>query len=182
VPLRAYLDLVLLCRHHAPAFDPVRLDDEARVWRVAFGTRFVLQTAFDICGGRPPATLASFLTSGVECEEMHRAALCAAFQLTYEGRRFTPSLEAFHHTSGFRRLRIGLARLLYPPSEIRRSYPLAVRRWGLAGGYMGRCADLIRRHGQACRKAAGDGTSRAADLANYATRRTLSAWIRAQEP
>jgi hypothetical protein len=182
VPLKAYLDLVLLCRRYAPHFDPARLDEEARAWRVAFGTRFTLQIAYDIWGGSPPATLTSFLPASVEWERERKSALSAAIQLTYESKLMTPALEAFHHASGLRRLRIGLARLLNPPSEIRRCYPCAVRRWGLAGGYVGRCADLIRRHGQAWRKAAGDGTSTGADLANFSTRQALSAWIRAQDP
>lgn len=182
VPLKAYLDMVLLCRRHAPDIDPARLADEARTWRVAFGTRFTLQIAFDIWGGSPPAPLTSFLPAGVGCERTRTSALSSALQLTYESRLITPALAAFHQASGLRRFGIGLARLLNRPSEIRRNYPRAVRRWGLVGGYIGRCADLIRRHGQACRRPAGDRASTGADLANFSTRRAISAWIRAQEP
>ncbi len=182
VPLKSYLDLVLLCRTYAPEFDLIRLEHEASALRVAFGTRFVLQMAFDILGESPPAPLASFLQPGIGGDKARDSALRTALQLTHESRLMTPALEAFHHASWSRRLRIGLARLLYSPSEIRGSYPRAVHRWGLAGGYIGRCADLVRRHGQVWRKAAGEGTSTGADLANYATRRSLSAWIRAQEP
>jgi hypothetical protein len=182
VPLKAYLDLILLCRRYAAHFDPARLDDEARAWRVAFGTRFAIRMAFDIWGGSPPAPLTSFLTFGAGVEKERDSALRAALQLTHKGRLMTPALESFHRSSGLRRLGVVLARLLNPPSEIRRCYPCAVRRWGLAGGYVGRCADLIRRHGQAWRKAAGDGTSTGADLANFSTRQALSAWIRAQDP
>ncbi len=182
VPLKAYLDLVLLCRTYASEFDLARLNDEARAWRVEFGTRFVLQAAFDIRGGRLPASLTSFLPSGDRCEEAGSAALCAALQLSSESRLITPALEAFHHTSGFRRLRIALGRVLLPPVEIRSGCAPGARRFGLAGGYVWRCADLIRRHGRAWRKAAGDGTVTDADLANFSTRQALSAWIRAQEP
>ena len=178
VPLRAYLDLILLCRRYAPDFNLTRLDDEARAWRVAFGAKFVLQVAVDIWGGTLPASLTSFTPSGGECERERSAALCAALQLNCESKQITPAFEAFCHASAFRRVWIGLACVCFPPSEIRLRYPLVVRRWGLVGGYLWRCADLIRRQGRAVRKAVGDGNSVDADLGNFATRRALSAWIR----
>ena len=107
--------------------------------------------------------------------------MCAALQLSYESKQITPSLETFHQTSGFRRLRIGLARVLLTPTDIRSGYPRAVRRFGLAGGYIARGADLFRRHGPALRRAAGGGGALDADLANFAARQALSAWLRAQE-
>ena len=181
VPLKAYLDLVLLCRRYGPEFGLVRLVDEARAWRVTFGAKFVLQVADDIWGVRPPASLAAFVPSGRGCEDARNAAVCAALQLNYESRQLTPSLEAYQHASMWRRVRIGLSRALLPPADLRRNYSPVVRRFGLAGGYIWRCVDLIRRHGRAARKAAGAGKAVDADLANYATRQALGAWIRAQE-
>jgi hypothetical protein len=182
VPLKAYLDLVLLGRRYAPQFDLARLEHEARAWRVAFGARFVLQVAGDICGVRPSAPLASFLPSGDGCVAAGSAALCAALQLSRESKNITSAREAAGHAFGLRRLGIRLARLLLPPVEIRLGYPRVVRRWGLAGGYVWRCADLIRRYGRASRKAVVGGNAADPDFANFATRRALSAWIRAQEP
>jgi hypothetical protein len=181
VPLKAYLDLILLSRRYAPAFDPARLEDEARAWRVAFGAKFVLRVAGDIGGIPLPPALAAFVNTEGEFEDARRAALTAALQLTGESKRLTPSLQACRGASLLARLRIGITRVFLAPADIRAGHPQAVRRWGLAGGYLCRCADLLRRHGPALRKMSGGGRAVDAQLANYAARRTLSAWIRAQE-
>ena len=181
VPLKAYLDLILMCRRYAPHFDLSRLEDEARVRRATFGTKFVLQLAGDIWAVRPPASLAAFLTSGGECEEERRAALCAAVQLNKESNRITPSLATFNQASWICRIRIGLSCLVWAPWEIRQYYPQGVRRFGLAGGYVWRCADLLRRHGRALRRGLGDGKGVDANLTNFATRQALAAWIHAQD-
>jgi len=180
VPLKAYLDLILVCRRYASVFDLARLEDEARAWHVLFGTKFVLQLASDIWAVRPPASLVPFLTSGNACEEARRAALCASLQLTYESKQITPSIESLCHASGLSRFRIGLARVLCPPCEIRHRFPRVVRRFGLAGGYVCRFADIIRRHGRLLRELARGGNAIKPDLANFATRQALSAWIHAQ--
>jgi hypothetical protein len=182
VPLKAYLDLILLCHRYAPQFDLARLNDEARAWQVAFGAKFVLQVACDIFKVRPPAPLASFLSSGCGGDEARSAALRAALQLNSDSRQITTFLEAFYHATGFRRLRLGLARMLLSPVEIRSGFQQVVRRWGLAAGYLWRCGDLLRRHGHAVRRVTSDGKAPDANLANFASRQTLSAWILEQEP
>lgn len=181
VPLKAYLDLVLVCRRYAAELDPVRLEEEARAWRAAFGTRFVLQVAGDIFGADLRACVAALPRAGDGGDEARRAAMAAAFQLDVESCRFTPDLEAFCGASGMRRLRIGFARLFLPPPEIRLSYPRTVRRLGLAGGYAWRVADLLRHHGRTVRAVVGRSRADAAGLANFAARRALTAWIGAQE-
>lgn len=182
VPARAYLDLVLLCRRYAPSLDLELLEHEARAWRVAFGTRFVLQVAFELLGGSPPAALTPFLATAGGSREARRAALRATLLLTPESKQLSLPLVAFQRSSGIRRLGIGLARWLLAPARIRRGYARAVRRWGLAGGYVARGADLLRRHGRSCRPPTGEGAFSDADLANFSTRRSLSAWLLEQEP
>ncbi len=181
VPLKTYLDLILMCRRYAPHFDPSRLDEEARAGRGTFGTKFILQLAGDIWAVRPPAFLAAFVTACGACEEERRAALCAAVQLDKESNRITPSVAEFYQASWIRRIRIGLSCLAWPPGEIRELYPRAVRRFGLAGGYAARCADLVRRHGRALRRKPGDGKGVDATLANFAIRQALATWIQAQD-
>jgi hypothetical protein len=181
VPLKTYLDLVLLCRHYAPLLDPTRLDEEARAWRVVFEAKCMLQVAHDIWGVRPPAQLIPFLPCSAEHEKARSAAVGAALQLNCENRKISPALAAFCQTSGLGRLRIGLERMLLPPVEIRLKYPRAVRRWGLVGGYIGRCADLIRLHGWMLRQVARDRKAVGSDLSDFATRQALIAMIYTQE-
>jgi len=181
VPLRAYLDLILLCRRYAPHLDPSRLEDEARARRCVSGTRFVLRLAGDIWAVRPPAFLEAFLTACSACEEERRAALCAAVQLDQESCRITSSLAEFYRASWLRRMRIGLSCLAWPPGEIRELYPRAVRRFGLAGGYAARCADLVCRHGRALRRKPGDGEGVHTPLANFTARQALATWIQTQD-
>ncbi|MFO7535673.1 MAG: nucleotidyltransferase family protein [Kiritimatiellia bacterium] len=181
VPLKAYLDLILLIQRYAPTMELARLEDEARAWRVAFGTKFVLRVAGDIGEIPLPPALAAYVNMGGQFEEARRAALTAALQLTGESKRLTPSLQACRGASLLARLRIGITRVFLAPADIRSGHPQAVRRWGLAGGYLCRGADLLRRHGQALRKLSGGGDAVDAHFANYAARRALSAWIRAKE-
>ncbi len=181
VPLKLYLDLILLCRLYAPDFDQARLADEAGAWQVPFGAKFVLQLAGDIFAVRPPASLTSFVPSGGEYEKVRRAALCAALQLTCDSKHMTPALASLYQVSGLRRIRIGLARIFYPPSELRQSCPQVVRRFGLVGGYLWRCADLFRRHSRTLRKVSVDCNAGDPALANFATRQTLGAWLREHE-
>jgi len=145
------------------------------------GTKFVLRLAGDIWAVPPPASLAVFLTAGDGCEAERRAALCAAVKLDKESNRITPALAEFYKASWVRRMRIGLSCFAWPPGEIRQYYPRAVRRFGLAGGYAARCADLICRHGCALRKKPGDGEGVNATFANFATRQALAEWLHAQD-
>lgn len=181
VPLRAYLDLILLCRRYAPQLDFSCLETEAYASQVLFGAKFVLQVAFDICGVCPPASVTSFLTADGAFEEERRAALSAALQLTDESRQLTSAMAACRRASWPRRLRLGLSRIFLPPDMIRAAYAQAVRRYGLAGGYIARCADLIRRRGRVWRTVGHADPALSADLANFNTRRALGAWIHAQD-
>ena len=56
-----------------------------------------------------------------------------------------------------------------------------MHRWGLVGGYIWRCYDLVRRHGRVVRRAAVEEQALRPALSNFATRQTLSAWIRTRE-
>jgi|GEM_PF-3032356 len=181
VPLKSYLDLILLCRRYAPQFKVPRLNEEARAWQVSFGAKFVLQVACDIWAVDPPATLTAFLPSGDEYSSARRTALRATLQLTCESRQITQALASFCQVSWFRRCILILSRIFYPPSELRQSCPLVVRRFGLAGGYLWRGADLIRRYSQTLRKISGNRHAVDTSLANFTTRQSLSKWLRSQE-
>lgn len=181
VPLRSYLDLILLCRRYAPQFDGSRLDSEAQAWQVPFGTRFVLQLASDIYGADLPTSLGSFLPESGTFEDERHAALCTALQLNGESGKLIPLMEDYQRASWSHFLKVGLSELFLPPSMIRSGHPQAVRRFGLVGGYVSRCADLFRRRFRARRMAALDDPAVKADLENYNTRRSLSAWLHAQD-
>lgn len=177
VPMKAYLDLVLFCRHYASHLDLSQLENEACAWRGGFGTRFVLRLAHDLCATQPPAVLRPFLALDDDlCKEACSAAVYAALQLTPASNRITPELARFCHASGLRRLQIGVARILWSPSQIRQQYPQVVNRFGLAGGYIWRCVDLFRRHGRVVQRTSGGGVA-PADLANFETRQALTEWV-----
>lgn len=61
------------------------------------------------------------------------------------------------------------------------NYASVVRRWGLVGGYLWRCIDLVRRHGRTLRKFRGDRHSLDADRANFGVRQALCAWVCGRE-
>jgi hypothetical protein len=181
VPLKSYLDLILLCRRYAPQFDLLRLNEEARAWQVAFGAKFVLHVAYDIWAVDPPATLTAFLPSGDEHRVARRTALCATVQLTCESKKITHALASFCQISWYHRFKLILSRIFYPPSELRQSCPMVVLRFGLLGGYLWRSADLIRRYSPTLRKISVNRHAVDTSLANFTTRQTLSTWLRSQE-
>lgn len=180
IPLRAYLDLILLCRRYAPQFEPSRLEAEARAWCVPFGARFVLQVAADIFG-EVPESVRFFLPGEGVHESERQAAMCAALQLNGESCKITVSMESCQQASLFRRLGLGLSRVFLPPDMIRSGYSKAVHRFGLPGGYLARLADLVRRRGQTWKTVARDDPAMDADLKNFRTRQMLSNWIHAQD-
>ena len=181
VPLRAYLDLILLCRRYAPQFDPSRLDAEAQAWQVPFGTRFLIQVASDIYGVDLPTSVGSFLPDSGAFKDERQAALCAALQLNGESGKLIPLMEDYQQASCFHFFKVGLSRLFIPPSMIRSGHPQAVRRFGLLGGYIARCTDLFLRRFRMRRMATLDDPAVKSDLENYNTRRELSAWLHAQD-
>ena len=178
VPLRAYLDLILLSRCYQ--LNLSRLNEEARAWQVPFGAKFILQVAFDILGGAP-ASLTSFMPDDGTHEEERREAVCAALQLTDESQQLTPAMAACHQASWLHRLELGLSRVFVSPDMIRSNYSQVVHRFGLVGGYISRCADLIRRRSRTWRNVARNDPALHADLANFASRKALSTWIHAQD-
>jgi len=176
VPLRAYLDLILLSR--CSQFNLARLNEEARTWQVPFSAKFIVQVAFDILGGES-ASLTSFLQA--DHEEKRRETVCAALHLSDESRQLTPAMAACQEASSFKRLGIGLSRILLPPNMIRSNYSQVVHRFGLVGGYISRCADLSRRRRRTWRNVAKNDPSLHADLANFTSRKALCEWIHVQD-
>jgi hypothetical protein len=181
VPLNAYLDLVLLCRHYAGQLDLSRVEEEARVWHVSFGAKFVLQLAFDIFEVSPPATLNAFSPKDNNCKTALQTALCATIQLNCENRGITHAVAAFCQESWAHRFRLVLARIFCSPSELRQRCPTVIRRFGLAGGYLWRVGDLIRRYNKTLRKVSIDRHAVDTSLSNFSTRQMLSQWLCSKE-
>lgn len=181
VPLKAYLDLVLLCRQYAEHLDLSRLEEEARLWHVSFGAKFVLQLAFDIFEVAPPATLSAFLPTDNNDTTARQTALCATIQLSCESREITHAVAAFCQESWAHRFRLVLARIFCSPSELRQRCPTVVQRFGLAGGYLWRVGDLIRRYNKTLGKVSVDRHAVDASLANFTTRQILSTWLCSKE-
>jgi hypothetical protein len=90
-------------------------------------------------------------------------------------------MEDYQQVSWFHFLKAGLSELFLPPAMIRSGHPVAVKRFGLFGGYVSRCTDLFRRRFRVRKMAARDDPAVKANLENYDTRRSLSAWIHQQD-
>lgn len=181
VPLKSYLDLILLCRRYAPQFNVPRLNEEARAWQVSFGAKFVLQVACDIWAVAPPATITPLLPAGDEHLLARQTALCATIQLTCESKQITHALASFCQVSWCHRFMLVLSRIFYPASELRQNCPMVVRHFGLVGGYLWRGADLIRRYNQTLRKISSNRHAVDTSLENFTNRQKLSKWLRSQE-
>lgn len=181
VPLRAYLDLALLCQRFGERINIRRLEREAHSWRIAFGARFMLQVAADLLGAQAFEALPPFMSERALSAKARRAASVAAVQLTRGSIQITPALARSLRKSRSRRLSDGFKRVWLHPAELRIIYPQVVRRWGLCGGYLWRAFDLLRRHGAAMfvRRPAAEEAE--ADQANFNLRQTLSHWVSARE-
>jgi hypothetical protein len=68
-----------------------------------------------------------------------------------------------------------------PADALRTAYPRATRRFGLAGGYTARLADLLRRRARDVLPAGRRGAAVDAAAADMAARLRLDRWLRAQE-
>jgi hypothetical protein len=134
----------------------------------------------DIFGG-VPAPLSSFLLANGEYEKERHEALSAALQLNGESRQLTPPMAACHQASWVKRLQIGFSRVFVPAEMIRLSYWSAIRRFGLVGGYIARCIDLIRRRSRTWKNVTRNDPALKADLANFASREAINAWINTQD-
>ncbi len=177
VPLRAYLDLVLFCRHFALELDLALLKVEAEKWNLLFGVKFILQVAFDICGELLPESLSGFLLNDGEYENERRVALHTALQLNDESEQITPAVAACRQMSLLQRLRLGISKIFVSPNTIRSYYTKSVRRSGIVGGYISRCVDLICRRRQLSRIMDPGDSSMNLALDNFNTRCTLNKWV-----
>jgi len=181
IPLKAYLDIVLVSRHYAQQLDRTRLDQEKQAWQVAFGAQFVFDLMNDIFEWTLPELLsAADVPDGRYAEERH-AALSAALNMTPKSMKITPVLEYCLHASWYNTLIMGIKRVFVSPAELRQLCPREVHRWGVAGGYIWRFINLFSRYGQALKKRKSHDDAFVSDLANFNTRQALSKWIRAQE-
>lgn len=150
LPVRAYLDIVLLGRRYAAELSTGELASEADIWGLSVRAPFVWQVAHEICGVSPPGELAAWGQAAAdpimapEREAAKKLILGGGVGDVVMSRRLTE----FRRGGPGLRLASGLAAVCVSPAQIRHAHPLAVRRGGLAGGYAARLADLLRRRGR----------------------------------
>lgn len=171
VPLRAYLDLAVICEHAGEALDVEEVDRQAKTWGIPGGMRFVTRLAADIFGERPFEHSRELLTDGNA--ERRSAAVLAALRVTSGSARVFPTLSAAMRQSLPRRLWQGVRRVALPAAELRLKYPRLVRRAGLLPAYIWRGIDLARRYGRLLGEENETALGNTADLANFNTREAL---------
>ena len=177
MPLRAYLDLVLLAQSAGDRFDLAELEREAKLWRTPFAARFILAVAFDLFDFPPPAALREFVAPANERRDQIDLAKDAVLGLTAENSAMLPLIEDYRKASLFRYARVGLGKLFQSPDTLRAVYPAAVKKFGLLGGYCARWNFLFGRWVRLW-KSKGDSDPKArSDVENYQARRDLSAWL-----
>jgi hypothetical protein len=181
ISLKAYLDLGLLLRKKGVDLNPDALKKEAEMMRVSFGAPFVIQLALELLGMDSSGPMENFLREARPCAEQTQTAMLAA--LDQEGSRniTTRAMAASAQATLIGRIKIGMSRVFLHPDKIRSLHPDAMKRFGLAGGYVARLMDLAKRRGYAW----SHGSS-AVDLAEtararYQTRRELTDWIHSKD-
>ncbi len=177
VPLKALLDLALLVKQFGPSLDLQRLQAETQAWGIPFGCPFVIQVASDLFGSAPFEPLASLLAPAKAEREARQTAVTSLLQLTRAS--MDASLDLLKSVRGTprERLRRGWSRLWLPSGDIRRLHPRAVRRLGLAGGYLVRAHDLLQRHGSKMFGGKKTAPDAADGLTHFQTRHNLINWI-----
>lgn len=149
-PARAHLDIVLLGRRYAPELSPGDLVDEAAAWGLGLRAPFVWQVAHDVCGVAPHSHLAGWIPAAVTVGMPEERRMASSLAL--DDRRgnvvMSRRLAEFRRGGWRCRLTAGAAAVCVPPAHIRHFHPQAVRRGGLALGYVARLADLLRRRGR----------------------------------
>lgn len=177
MPLRAYLDLVLLAKHAMERFDLSELEREAKLWRAPFAARFILAVAFDLFDFSPPAALREFVAPAREGRDQIEKAKSAVLGLSAESSGMLPLIEDYRKASLFRYVQVGVGKLFQSPSSIRAVYPEAVEKSGLLGGYLARWNFLFGRWVHLWKSKATNDPKTRADVDNYQARRDLSAWL-----
>lgn len=181
-PARAHLDLVLLGRRHVHALSTDALAAEARAWGLGFRAPFVWRVAHDICGAEPPAALSGWIAGDVDgVRQERRAALAVALSACSSPVTMSRLLCEYRKASWWRRMVLGIKALRLSPDNLRYAYPMAMRRGGLAGGYVARLGDLVSRR---MRDLMPTGRRRrvvASAVEDMADRLRLERWLKTQE-
>jgi len=181
VPLRSYLDVVLLMRRYEKMLNADAIRAEAEAWSLPFAARFVPRVACDLFGCEVSSSEEKLLTpSDAHRKERSAAMMAALLSLQTHGENESILFSSFRQASRRQRIQIAWASAFLPPAKIRSDYPQGVRCFGLAGGYIQRMFDLIARRGlslfdPSSRRKALDARDR-----DFFVRLQLITWMRAQ--
>lgn len=181
VPVRAYLDIVLLGRRLAAAGSAVlELKAEAHAWRLDFRAPFAWQVAHEICDIAPPSALRDWMPAAVPgLERRRQAAVAAALREAPASLFVSESWSDFRQAGFCRRLAIAGRRVFMPREALRVDHARALRQFGLPGAYVSRLMDLLRRRGRdVCRR----DRRRADAETDMAQRLEMGRWLNRQEP
>ena len=145
LPLRGYLDLILLGRFLGNHLNRMKLNAIAAEWGMALALPRVIAITYDLFDQHLPAPLADWMTAADAAQRAQaiRIILLSAAQPLLQAEQ---TLLAFQRRRTFARLTLLLQRIFVSRDYLRREYPCA--RWGvgLPLAYLLRTTDLLRRN------------------------------------
>lgn len=143
LPLRGYLDLVLLAQSLGESPDRRQLDAIASEWGMSHALPRVMAVAYGLFDRQPPPALADWMSADeqVQREQTARIILESSAQRTLPAER---TLMDFQRRRPLARLGLLLQRIFMPREYLRREYPFA-RAWiGMPIAYAQRAWHLAR--------------------------------------
>jgi hypothetical protein len=180
VPLRSYLDLVLLARTLAGRCDRRQLDAIVAEWGLTQAAPRVLGLAWELFAQPPPAWLADWMPAA---EQPLRAAAVGTI-LTGVAQPALPAertLLAFRARHPLARLALIVERVFRPRNELLRTYPCARFRAGLPLAYALRVRDLLRQYSASVRRVLRREREVTSQLDRAAAREALVRWTLSAE-
>jgi hypothetical protein len=176
LPLRAWLDLVLLARHVAAAGGGA-LEAAARRWRLGRAAPAVLDAAAALLRAPCPPPLDAW-TAGADPAGREQAVALALAWAAEQPPSAGATLAQFQERRGWSRLRLAAGRVCMPRDFMRQHYRCARRAAGLPFAYLRRVWDLAAAHGRDACRAFWPETQTARALRHLAARgRLVRKWL-----
>jgi hypothetical protein len=176
LPLRGYVDLVLLGRLAGDSARRATLQTIAAEWGLTHALPRVLAIACELFDQPPPGALAGWMPDareGPQCEQAVRTILRSYAQRALPAEQ---TLLAFQARPPLARVGLLLSRIFMPRAFLRRKYACARWRLGLPLAYFLRARDLLRRNAGSIRQTLQHDPALAQQLDLAAARKQLLHW------
>lgn len=175
LPLRAYLDLVLLGCFLGTKADRTRLNAIAAEWGMEQALPRVMAIAYDLFEQELPAPLADWMPDA-EAPQREQAVFTILQSTAHGALPAERTLLAFQQRRPIARIGLVLRRVFLPREFLRREYPCA--RWwiGLPLAYLLRGRDLLRRNAGPVRRVLQHDPAVDQQLDEAAAREELMEW------